>query len=213
MELREHLHLRDDELRQHGLAAPAALLGEAGKPRNTSRVLDGRPVRGSQFPLPSALGDQVDPADLPHLELTPAFHLHIVREETETKVVRLLLQALKIPDTGDWVVARPVAIYGEHRISLGGIPGPREHRLETPQGPLVIRRDIAAEMNAILSLQQAGLASLAGHSQFRFLARGSRQPRARPACGFRIRVMGRSPRSGHGCVPPVDPSSKATAGP
>src|SRR5690606_23325600 len=37
------------------------------------------------------------------------------------------------------------------------------------QGPLVIRRDIAAEMNAILSLQQTGLSSLGGHAQFRFL--------------------------------------------
>ncbi|MCW1884068.1 DEAD/DEAH box helicase [Luteolibacter flavescens] len=147
----------------------AALLGEAGKPRNIGRVLDGRPVRSSHVALPGAIGEPVDPADLPHLELTPTFLLSVVREPTETKVVRLLLQALKIPDMGDWVVARPIAIYGGHRISLGGIPGPREHRVETPQGPLVIRRDIAAEMNAILSLQQAGLASLAGHSQFRFL--------------------------------------------
>jgi hypothetical protein len=149
----------------------AALLEEAGKPKNLSRLLDGRPVRSASL---GTAGLQTGPAipdlaDLPHLELTPTFHLAVVREETETKVVRLLLQALKIPDTGDWVVARPVAIYGEHRISLGGIPGPREHRIDTPQGPIVIRRDIAAEMNAILFLQQAGLSSLAGHSQFRFL--------------------------------------------
>jgi hypothetical protein len=147
----------------------AALLEEAGKPRNLGRVLDGRPIRSTPANLPATLSHPADPADLPHLELTPTFHLDVVREETASKVVRLLLQALKIPDSGDWVVARPMAIYGEHRISLGGIPGPREHRVETPQGPLVLRRDIAAEMNAILSLQQTGLSSLSGHSQFRFL--------------------------------------------
>ena len=145
----------------------AALLEEAAKPRNLSRVLAGNPARlaapASSVSLPTA------PEDTPHLEIPPVFRLEIVREATGTKVVRLLLQALKIPDSGDWVVARPFAIYGEHRLPLGGIPGPREYRTDTPQGPLVIRRDIAAEMNAILSLQQSGLASLSGHSQFRFL--------------------------------------------
>ncbi|MGB1130995.1 MAG: SNF2-related protein, partial [Haloferula sp.] len=96
----------------------------------------------------------------------PSFHLQVVREATDAKIIRLLLQALKIADSGDWVVARPVAIYGEHRIPLGGKPGLTEHRVSDE---LVIRRDPAAEMNAILQLQQTGLASLGSHAQFRFL--------------------------------------------
>ena len=150
----------------------AALFEEAAKPKNLPRLLDGKPVRSSSPVLPGTAGLQTGsnpPEDTPHLELRPTFHLDVVREETGSKVVRLLLQALKIPDLGDWVVARPLAIYGDHRIPLGGIPGPRELRLDTPQGPLVLRRDIAAEMNAIMALQQAGLASLSGHSQYRFL--------------------------------------------
>ncbi|MBB5350989.1 superfamily II DNA or RNA helicase [Haloferula luteola] len=94
------------------------------------------------------------------------FHLRITREPTDSKVVRLLLQALKIHDTGEWVVARPEILYGDHRIPLGGKAGMREHPL--PDGSLLVR-DPAAEMNAILQLQQTGLASLASHAQFRFL--------------------------------------------
>ena len=157
----------------------AALLEEAAKPKNLPRLLDGKPVRSATPSFPGTVGLQTGPTlseDTPHLELRPTFHLDVVREETTSKVVRLLLQALKIPDLGDWVVARPLAIYGDHRIPLGGIPGPRELRLDTPQGPLVLRRDIAAEMNAILALQQAGLASLSGHSQYRFLLGLERKP-------------------------------------
>ena len=185
----------------------AALLEEAGKPKNLSRLLDGRPVRISG--LPPSVAMQAAPEDTPHLELTPAFRLDVVREETATKVVRLLLQALKIPDAGDWVVARPLAIYGEHRIPLGGIPGPREYRTDTPQGPLVIRRDIAAEMNAILSLQQTGLASLGGHSQFRFLlglaGKGKSGTPSEAGLWF--------PNPGHGALAEFWPWLRATGGP
>ena len=95
-----------------------------------------------------------------------SFVLQITREPTESKVVRLLLQALKITDLGEWVVARPYAIYSDRRIPLGGKPGLREHRLADDS---ILIRDTAAEMNAILQLQQIGLASLGSHAQFRFL--------------------------------------------
>lgn len=182
----------------------AALLEEAGKPKNLSRVLEGRPARTTA--ALQTVSAQVAAEDTPHLELTPSFRLEILREETETKVVRLLLQALKIPDSGDWVVARPLAIYGEHRISLGGIPGPREYHVETTQGPLVIRRDIAAEMNAILLLQQAGLASLAGHSQFRFLLglAGKRKSGSPAEAGLWF------PNPGHGTLGEYWPWLRAT---
>ncbi len=182
----------------------AALLEEAAKPKNLFRVLEGRPARISSLPQSAAAG--AAPEDTPHVEHTPSFRLDVVREPTETKVVRLLLQALKIPDSGDWVVARPLAIYGEHRIPLGGIPGPREHRIETAEGPLVIRRDIAAEMNAIMTLQQAGLASLAGHAQFRFLlgltGRGKKGPAAEAGLWF--------PNPGHGALAEFWPWLRAT---
>ncbi|MEM9235607.1 MAG: SNF2-related protein, partial [Verrucomicrobiota bacterium] len=94
------------------------------------------------------------------------FHLRVTREPTESKVVKLLLQALKIPDPGEWVVARPEVTYGDYRTPLGGKPGLREHPL--PDGSVLLR-DTAAEMNAILQLQQLGLASLSSHPQYRFL--------------------------------------------
>jgi SNF2-related domain/Helicase conserved C-terminal domain len=146
----------------------AAVLSEAARPKNLSRLLDGKlPVRGT-MPATSKLSFEEE-ADQPCIELEPVFHLEILREPTDSRITRLLLQALKLQDMGDWVVARPWAVYGEHRLPLGGIPGPRECRIPPPDGPQILRRDIAAEMNAIMNLQQAGLSSLSGHSQYRFL--------------------------------------------
>ncbi len=144
----------------------AALLIVATKPTKLRDLLN--PTSGMTVPV-------MNPSNSNRLEnLTPTFELNIQREPTDSKVVRLLLQALKIPDLGEWVVARPYANYGEHRISLGGKPGLHEHPL--PDGPILLR-DTAAEMNAILQLQQAGLASLASHAQFRFLlALGGKDP-------------------------------------
>jgi superfamily II DNA or RNA helicase len=148
----------------------AAILSEASKAKTLSRLLEGTTVRTTQSPdLPKASSLEIAPEDIPHLEMTPSFHLSVVREPTDSKVVRLLLQALKIPDQGDWVVARPFAIYGEHRIPLAGSTGHRETRVDSKTGPLVIRRDVAAEYNALQALQQVGLGSLAGHAEFRFL--------------------------------------------
>ncbi|MFD0893083.1 DEAD/DEAH box helicase [Luteolibacter ambystomatis] len=148
----------------------AAMLTEASKPKTLSRVLEGAIVRSRQAPELAAAETLVPaPEDIPHVELVPTFHLTLVRESTDSKVIRLLLQALKMPDQGDWVVARPFAIYGEHRIPISGAPGAREFRVETKKGPLVIRRDVAAEYSAVQALQQVGLGSLSGHAEFRFL--------------------------------------------
>ena len=156
------------EIRSYCPHAAAALL-VASKPAKLRDLLQGtRDVPA--VPDNPAAPATPKPADHPALTTRQggkaAFHLRITREPTASKVVRLLLQALKIPDTGEWVVARPEAIYGEHRISLGGKPGLREHPL--PDGSVLLR-DPAAEMNAILQLQQTGLASLGSHAQFRFL--------------------------------------------
>jgi superfamily II DNA or RNA helicase len=140
----------------------AALLLAASKPRKLDALLE-EPTGGSGMTAP--VMDQPAPAASSILH-PPSFHLRVTREPTDSKVVRLLLQALKVADTGEWVVARPEVIYGEHRISLGGKPGLREHPLA--DGAVLVR-DPAAEMNAILQLQQAGLASLGSHAHFRFL--------------------------------------------
>ncbi len=156
------------EIRTFCPHAAAALL-TAGKPAKLRDLLTERsaglapPTRRRQTGTPADPAAQASPSTVSH---PPSFHLRITREPTDSKVVRLLLQALKIPDTGEWVVARPVAIYGDHRISLSGKPGLREHPL--PDGSVLLR-DPAAEMNAILQLQQAGLASLGSHAQYRFL--------------------------------------------
>jgi len=117
-------------------------------------------------PSPAPAAQNVTDHRSPVTDHPPTFHLRITREPTDSKIVRLLLQALKIPDSGEWVVARPEVIYGTHRISLTGKPGLREHPL--PDGSVILR-DPAAEMNAILQLQQSGLTSLTANAQFRFL--------------------------------------------
>ncbi|WP_226895544.1 DEAD/DEAH box helicase [Luteolibacter marinus] len=187
----------------------AALLEEAAKARNLPRLLEGKPVRSSSPAVP-VLTPAALPEDTPHLELTPAFHLDIVREPTESKVVRLLLQALKIPDLGDWVVARPVAVYGDCRIPLGGTAGPREYRLETASGPVVLRRDVAAEMNAIQLLQQTGLASLSSHAQYRFLLALQKSNRQSAIHNPQFLWF---PNPGHGTVAEFWPWLRATGGP
>ncbi|MGB6221717.1 DEAD/DEAH box helicase, partial [Haloferula sp.] len=149
----------------------AALLIVATKPTKLRDLIQGSggvPPLSSANASPSGMTVPVmNPSGPDRLEnLTPTFELQITREPTESKVVRLLLQALKIPDLGEWVVARPYAIYGKHRTPLGGKPGLREHPL--PDGSILLR-DTAAETNAILQLQQAGLASLGSHAQYRFL--------------------------------------------
>ncbi|MEP4077838.1 DEAD/DEAH box helicase [Haloferula sp.] len=156
----------------------AALLMAAAKPAKLRDLLN--PSSGMTS-LPSVASGEgrvpvMNPSSSDRLEnLTPTFELQIQREPTGSKVVRLLLQALKIPDLGEWVVARPCAIYGDHRIPLGGKPGLREHRLADDS---ILIRDTAAEMNAILQLQQIGLTSLGSHAQFRFLLalEGKNQP-------------------------------------
>ncbi len=148
----------------------AAVFHEASKPKNLPRLLSGKPVRSRAVPELATAGSlEAAPEDTPYLELKPTFSLELRREPTESKLVRLLLQALKLPDQGDWVVVRPFAVYGSHRLSLTGVPGPREQQVTGPDGPLVIRRDVAAEFNATTALQQIGLTSLAGHAEFRFL--------------------------------------------
>ena len=200
------------EIRSYCPHAAAALL-VASKPAKLRDLLQGtRDVPA--VPHNPAAPATPKPADHPALTTRQggkaAFHLRITREPTASKVVRLLLQALKIPDLGDWVVARPFAIYDKHRIPLAGTAGPREYRLETPEGPVVLRRDVAAEMNAIQLLQQTGLASLSSHDQYRFLLA---LQKTNPKAAAHNPQFLWFPNPGHGTLAEFWPWLRATGGP
>ncbi len=147
-----------------GCAHVAALLLAASRPRVANRLGDqpGAVVPGvapaAAPPAPAAVGTGV-----------PRFHLTVVREPTDSKVVRLLMQALKLGNAPSWVVARPLACYGPHRLAVGG-PAPREVPCTAADGTRVlVRRDPGAEFNATAVLHQLGLACLADDPRFRFL--------------------------------------------
>ena len=145
----------------------AALLIVASKPSKLADLLEGS-SRGIAAPRAESMAAATtpEPPASAVLREKPAFALLVTRESTDHKIVRLLLQALKIPDPGDWVVARPCAVYGDHRLPLGGRPGLREERLGDGT---VLARDPAAEQNAIQRLQQSGLESIGSRPEFRFL--------------------------------------------
>jgi superfamily II DNA or RNA helicase len=144
----------------------AAVCLAAEKPRKLAELA--REPEPTADPVPASELVAAAPSHPAAAEIagTPRFHLRVVREPTDSKIVRLLLQALKLPDQGDWIVARPQAVYGDRPLPLTGKPGPGEQPLDDGR---VVRRDPAAEMNAILQLQQAGLAALGSHAHFRFL--------------------------------------------
>jgi len=139
-----------------------------------------RPVAGAV----SVFGTPVfPPENLPEVVETPRFHLEVVREPAGSKIVRLLLQALRLPPVPDWVVARPMAEYGGHRLPLGrgSLLSGETTVVETGGGPVRIRRNTSAELQALTTLQQLGLRGLADDARFRFLlALGKRERRREP---------------------------------
>jgi superfamily II DNA or RNA helicase len=109
------------------------------------------------------------------LVVVPAFHLAVRRESADSKIARLLVQALRLPVAATWVVARPVARYGGQQVPLGGPASHDFPSVDENGRPVVIRRDVAAEFGAVTMLRQLGLESLAGDPRCRFLlAFGSR---------------------------------------
>ncbi len=186
-------------------AHAAAMLGQASKPAYLGRLLGGAVVRGGgaasfgggrpSRPRPGAVPRPADgglsvfgtpvfpPVEIPEVVETPRFELAVVRESADSKIVRLLLQALRLPPVPDWVVARPMAIYGERRVPLGkgSLLSGETTVLETGGGPVRIRRDTSAELQALTTLQQIGLRGLADDARFRFLlALGKRERGRRP---------------------------------
>nr|MCU0797650.1 hypothetical protein [Akkermansiaceae bacterium] len=188
-------------------AAALIVAGKSGKIDELLKESTGVSPVVAQTPAPAAQS----PADHRSPITAPTFHLRITREATDSKVVRLLLQALKIADTGEWVVARPEVIYGTHRISLTGKPGLREHPL--PDGTILLR-DPAAEMNAILQLQQSGLTSLTANAQFRFLLAIDQSKSAKPQGPAPASAAGLwFPNPSHGTIDQFWPWLRSTGSP
>ena len=147
---------------QHDCPHAAAIYLAAEKPRKLAELTRAPDPEATLQPAsalaPSDRSDAIAP--------TPEFHLHIRRESTEQKIVRLLLQALKLPDHGDWIVARPSVTYGDQSFPLSGKPN--QHQVALDDGR-VIQRDHAAEMQATQTLEQIGLSSISSYAPFRFL--------------------------------------------
>jgi len=156
-------------------AHAAALLMEVSKPGRLKRLLDGGTL--GPRPLPAALKQPAEVVATRVVGGLPRFLLEVRREATDSKIVRLLLQALKLPDAGDWIALRPWAIYEGVRVPIDGRPGNAQVLIGgAPGGAVLVTRDAARENERTGALQQIGLTSVASHAQFRFLlAAGARR--------------------------------------
>jgi superfamily II DNA or RNA helicase len=133
----------------------AAVLFKAGKPNTLARLLRG----GSASPAPLQAEQTIEsPSEFIIPTEPPTFHLEVSEEPASTRVVQLLLQALKAKQRETWLVARPVVRYG------------------TSEFPLVktnhegsVQRDKAAEFLAMEQLTKLGLTNLASNPTYRFL--------------------------------------------
>ncbi len=88
----------------------------------------------------------------------PSFRIVVAEEPAGSRVVQLLLQALKVRQRETWLVARPVVRYGNSEFPLvkgGGSDG--------------VKRDRAAEFRAMEELTQLGMTNLSTNPTYRFL--------------------------------------------
>lgn len=132
----------------------AAALFRASRPNTLARLLrsDGtRDVPSMASPVTEELLADVGPYE-------PTFHLEVAEEPATSRVVQLLLQALKTPKRKTWLVVRPIVHYGPHKIPL----------VKTSTGG-GIHRDKAAEFRAIEQLTKLGLTNLSTNPTYRFL--------------------------------------------
>jgi hypothetical protein len=175
-------------------AHAAALLLEVSKPGRLARLMDGGAL--GPRPLPAVVRTAAEPPPARVVGGVPRFLLEVRREPTDSKIVRLLLQALKLPDSGDWIALRPSAIYEGERLAIDGRPGSAQVLIErTPGPPVLVNRDAAREMERVSALQQVGLTSVASHAQFRFLLAAGAKRGGSPADGALW-----FPNPGHGPV-------------
>ncbi len=133
--------------------AGAAIL-RASRPNTLARLMRG----GGTSPPPSAVEETPEPIQKDNTRYKPTFHLEVAEEPARTRVVQLLLQALKVKNRDTWLVARPTVRYGPHEFPL--IKTGRE----SP-----IPRDKAAEFRAIEQLTKLALTNLATNPTYRFL--------------------------------------------
>ena len=133
--------------------AAAAIL-RASRPNTLARLLRG----GGTTSPPPPIEEAPEPTRKDNTVYEPTFHLEVAEEPARTRVVQLLLQALKIKNRDTWLVARPVVRYGPHEFPL----------IKTGQKS-PIQRDKAAEFRAIEQLTELALTNLATNPTYRFL--------------------------------------------
>lgn len=134
--------------------AAAALL-RAARPNTLARLLRGG---GSAPPPPAEKKKPVTPTKTSGEKFEPTFHLEVAEEPASTRVVQLLLQALKTKRRETWLVARPLVRYGSHEFPL------IKTSTESP-----VERDKPAEFRAIEQLTRLGLTNLSTNPTYRFL--------------------------------------------
>ena len=133
--------------------AAAALL-RASRPNTLARLIRG----GGTIPPPKQPKKEEEPVVKDSEIYQPTFHLEVAEEPARSRVVQLLLQALKIKQRDTWLVARPTVRYGPHTFPL------IKTSIESP-----VTRDKPAEFRAIEQLTKLGLTNLSTNPTYRFL--------------------------------------------
>ena len=142
----------------HGPFCPhaAAALLRASRPNTLARLLRGGGTS------PTHKNPEPKPLQTEHFKLqTPAeplFKIEVAEEPARSRVVQLLLQALKMKQRDTWLVARPTVQYGDHSFPL------IKTNLDSP-----VPRDKPAEFRAIEQLTKLGLTNLSTNPTYRFL--------------------------------------------
>lgn len=133
--------------------AAAALL-RASRPNTLARLIRG----GATTPPPKQPKKEEEPGVKDNESYQPTFHLEVAEEPARSRVVQLLLQALKIKQRDTWLVARPTVRYGPHTFPL------IKTSIQYP-----VTRDKPAEFRAIEQLTKLGLTNLSTNPTYRFL--------------------------------------------
>lgn len=133
--------------------AAAALL-RASRPNTLARLMRG----GGTTAAPTPVEKDPNPIEKDNTRYEPSFHIEIAEEPARTRVVQLLLQALKVKQRDTWLVARPLVRYGPHEFPL----------IKTSTESTV-QRDKPAEFRAIEQLTKLGLTNLSTNPTYRFL--------------------------------------------
>ena len=133
--------------------AAAALL-RASRPNTLARLMRG----GGNTPPPAQPKKEEERVVKDSEIYEPTFHLEVAEEPARSRVVQLLLQALKMKQRDTWLVARPTVRYGPHTFPL----------IKTSTESSVAR-DKPAEFRAIEQLTKLGLTNLSTNPTYRFL--------------------------------------------